>query len=82
MCFLAGKIQTTQQKLKPEVSLGDPMKPKGASQIKTIMVSPMFEPEIVALYKALNEQDNSSLQINPRKPPNQRGSRLLKILNS
>jgi hypothetical protein len=34
----------------------DPKKPKGTSQIKTIMVSPMFGPEIVDLYKKLNEK--------------------------
>ena len=34
----------------------DPKKPKRTSQIKTMMGSPMFGPEIVALYKKLNEK--------------------------
>ena len=41
----------------------DPKKPKGTSQIKTIMVSPMFGPEIVALYKKLNEKYDPAAQI-------------------
>ena len=41
----------------------DPKKPKGTSQIKTIMVSPMFGPEIVDLYKKLNEKYDPAAQI-------------------
>ncbi len=34
----------------------DPKKANGTSQIKTIMVSPIFGPEIVDIYKKLNEK--------------------------